>query len=324
MTDQISRREVLQAFGMAALGVGLAEVASAKPQAAAAASPVARRRAVRIAHLTDVHIQPERNANGGFVSCLHHVQSQADKPELILTGGDCVMDSFEADDARTQVQWDLWSAVLKNECSVPLLSCIGNHDIWGWNKAKSKTTGSEPNHGKQRAVDMLHIPRRYFSESRHGWQFVMLDSVQPDGEGYIAYLDDEQFDWLERVLRDTPVTAPVLIMSHIPILSATTLVWAKEERGEYRVDCSLMHRDCLRLKDLFAKHPNVKLCLSGHMHLIDRVDYNGVTYLCNGAVCANWWKGRHKDCDEGYSVIDLFDDGSFEHQYVKYGWKAEA
>ncbi|MEX2092204.1 MAG: hypothetical protein WD971_05980, partial [Pirellulales bacterium] len=73
---------------------------------------------------------------------------------------------------------------------------------------------------------------------------------------------------------------------------------------------------------LFAKHPNVKLCISGHLHLLDRVDYNGVTYLCNGAVSGNWWGGRHKDCDEGYAVVDLYDDGTFEHEYVKYGWKA--
>ena len=83
-----------------------------------------------------------------------------------------------------------------------------------------------------------------------------------------------------------------------------------------------MHTDCMKLKDLFAKHPNVKLCLSGHLHLLDRVDYNGVTYLCNGAVSGSWWNGRHKDCDEGYAVVDLYDDGSFEQEYVKYGWKA--
>jgi len=323
MIDRLSRREVLQAFGAAALGVGVTEVV-ANPQAVVGATSADRKRAVRIAHLTDIHIQPERNANVGFVSCLKHVQSHADKPELILTGGDSIMDSLEADDARTQVQWDLWNGVLKNECSLPLLSCLGNHDIWGWNKRKSNTTGSEPNHGKQRAVDMLKMPKRYFSETRHGWHFIMLDSTQPDGDGYVAYIDDEQFDWLERDLRDTPATTPVLLMSHIPIMSITTLLWAKEEKGEFTVDTSLMHRDCLKLKNLFAKHPNVKLCLSGHMHLIDRVDYNGVTYLCNGAVSANWWKGRHKDCDEGYAVIDLFDDGSFDQQYVKYGWKAEA
>ena len=85
-----------------------------------------------------------------------------------------------------------------------------------------------------------------------------------------------------------------------------------------------MHVDCIKLKDRFARHPNVKLSLSGHLHALDRADYNGVTYLCNGAVCAGWWKGRHKDCDEGYAVIDLYDDGSFEHEYIKYGWQVEA
>jgi len=52
-----------------------------------------------------------------------------------------------------------------------------------------------------------------------------------------------------------------------------------------------MHVDAAKIKDLFAKHKNVKLCLSGHLHLVDRVDYNGVTYLCDGAVCGGWWKG---------------------------------
>ena len=33
--------------------------------------------------------------------------------------------------------------------------------------------------------------------------------------------------------------------------------------------------------------------------------------------------GRHQECDEGYGLIDLYDDGTFEREYVKYGWKAE-
>ena len=125
-----------------------------------------------------------------------------------------------------------------------------------------------------------------------------------------------------RTLRDTPASTPVLVLSHIPILSASAILWASDERGNFEISGSLMHTDCVKLKDLFAKHPNVKLCISGHLHLLDRVDYNGVTYLCNGAVSGNWWNGRHKDCDEGYAVLDLYDDGSFDHEYVKYGWKA--
>lgn len=314
----------MKAVGAAALGVAAGPAWAMTPRQDA--TTPGRKRALRIAHLTDVHVEPERAASDGMIACLHHVQGLADKPELILTGGDSVFDSFEADDARTALQWTLWRDNLRNENSIAVRSCIGNHDIWGWSKKASKTTGSEPNWGKKRATEMLHLDERYYAFPAASWQVVVLDSTQPAGEGsedYVAALDEPQFDWLERTLRDTPAATPVMIVSHIPIISATPIIWAKDEQGNFSVSSALMHTDCVKLKDLFAKHPNVKLCLSGHMHLVDRVDYNGVTYLCNGAVCGSWWKGRHQDCDEGYAVLDLYDDGTFEHEYVKYGWKAD-
>jgi hypothetical protein len=279
------------------------------------------------------------------------------------------MDSFEANDARTREQWDLWHATLKNECSIPVRSCIGNHDIWGWNKSRSKTTGEEANYGKKRAVEMLNLEERYYSfdaaaatgnegasQQRHGgaevnenelvqalgrtaptatpspqstvpsppWHIIVLDGTQPDpndDNGYKAFLDEAQFDFLQRDLKATDPATPVLVMSHIPIMSASAILWSrKDNRGDFVTSGSLIHQDGLKIKDLFAKHPNVKVCVSGHLHHVDRVDYNGVTYLCNGAVSGNWWKGRHKDCDEGYAVLDLYDDGSFERRYVTYGW----
>jgi 3',5'-cyclic AMP phosphodiesterase CpdA len=319
----VTRRESIISVGAVAAGLLTCGVL---PRTAGAAVPnPARKRALRVAHLTDIHVQPERRAGEGMAACLHHVERQVDKPDLIVTGGDSIMDSFAADDARTNLQWDLWNNVLKNECSIPVRSCIGNHDVWGWAKSKSKTTGAEPNWGKKRAIEMLRIEDRFYSFSQAGWLFIVLDSTQPhpDGsEAYVAVLDEPQYDWLERTLRDASADTPVFIVSHIPILSTTPILWAANEHGNFRVKGWLMHSDHLRLKELFARHPNVKLCLSGHTHLVDRVDYNGVSYLCNGAVSGNWWNGRHKDCDEGYALVDLFDDGSFDHQYVKYGWKA--
>jgi 3',5'-cyclic AMP phosphodiesterase CpdA len=319
----ITRRDSIISMGSAA--AGLVAWSTLPRLANAESSASTRKRAMRVAHLTDLHVQPELRAAEGMGACLRHVQELVDKPDLILTGGDSVMDSFEADDARTALQWKTWSDVLKADCSIPVRSCIGNHDVWGWDKARSKTSGSEPNWGKKRATEMLGLDERYYTFSQEGWQLVVLDSVHspPAGRGgYTGMLDDEQYDWLARTLRDTPVTTPVLVLSHIPILSAAAVLWAGEKEQDFNISRGLMHTDCVKLKDLFAKHSNVKLCLSGHLHLVDRTDYNGVTYLCDGAVSGNWWKGRHKDCDEGYAVLDLYDDGSFDHQYVKYGWKA--
>ena len=322
---RITRRDSLISVGATAAGL---VTWGGQPRSAAASQPgAAPQRVLRVAHLTDIHVQPERRAADGMVACLHHVQELADRPDLIITGGDSVMDSMAADDARTQAQWDIWNTAMKNECAIPVRSCIGNHDVWGWVKSRSRTTGEEPLWGKKRAIEMLHLDDRYYSFSQAGWKFIVLDSVQPPadgGDGYTACLDDAQYDWLMRTLRDTPAEMPVFIVSHIPILSATLLIWRPDEHGNTLVGNSALHTDRLRLKNLFAQHPNVKLCVSGHIHLLDRVDYNGVSYFCNGAVCGDWWKGRHVDCDEGYAILDLYDDGSFAHQYVKYGWRADA
>jgi Icc protein len=321
---RITRRESISAVG--ATAAGLWTLGSATSVVAADPPAIARKRALRVAHLTDIHVQPERRGGDGMSACLRHVQELSDKPDLIVTGGDSIMDSLAADDAHTKLLWDLWSRVLKNECSIPVRSCIGNHDIWGWSKEKSKTTGDEPNWGKKRAIEMLHLDDRYYTFAKDGWQFIVLDSTQPlpgGGDGYKAFIDEAQFDWLEKTLNEASPDTPIFVVSHIPIISVTPLLWATAKSPHPSSSGWLMHSDGTKLKALFAKHANVKICASGHTHLVDRVDYNGVSYLCNGAVCGNWWKGRHKDCDEGYAIIDLYDDGSFDRQYVRYGWKAE-
>lgn len=322
----LSRRSLLTraALGAGVLASGLSlDTALAAPRASTAV-PRPRKRVLRLAHLTDIHVQPEKRAGEGMAACLKHVSELADKPDLILTGGDHVMDSFEATFDRTKTQWDLFTKTLADGMNIPVRSCVGNHDAWGWNKAKSKTTGSENNWGKDWAVDALKIPARYYSFDQAGWHFVALDSVFPDGDGYLGKLDDEQAEWLDADLAKVPKGTPTLVLSHIPILTVTTVVYTKPDKdNNFKLDGSLQHCDYARIKAIFEKHNTVRLCLSGHMHLVDRCDYNGVTYLCNGAVSGNWWKGRHRDCDEGYAAINLFDDGSFEHEYIKYGWKAE-
>jgi hypothetical protein len=89
-----------------------------------------------------------------------------------------------------------------------------------------------------------------------------------------------------------------------------------------QVPGKFMHVDGDRFQNLFVRRRNIKACASGHMHLVEQLDYQGVRYLCNGAVSAGWWKGRNRDTDFGYAVVDLFDDGTVERRYVPYGWVA--
>jgi 3',5'-cyclic AMP phosphodiesterase CpdA len=325
-----NRRQWLRSVGIGSAGViasaaGLdTGIVSAQTTPLAGVALPGRKRSLRFAHLTDVHVEPELGANEGMASCLKHVQSHADKPEMILFGGDCVFDSMASDQARTKLQWELWQKVLKDNCSLPVEAGIGNHDVFGWTKSKARTTGQETLYGKAWAMQMLGLSKPYHSFDPAGWHFIVLDSIYPDGDHYKGQLDEDQFQWLSDDLGKT--RSPVLIMSHIPIFSVTPMAPPPASvNGVITVTAGSMHGDFQRIKNLFKQHANVKLCLSGHTHLIDRVQYNSVTYLCDGAVSGDWWRGNHLgECDNGYGLIDLYDDGTFDHSYQTYGWKTRA
>ena len=44
----------------------------------------------------------------------------------------------------------------------------------------------------------------------------------------------------------------------------------------------------------------------------------------DGAVSGSWWKGPLQGVPEGFGVVDLRPDGTFEHRYEAYGWKARS
>lgn len=125
-----TRREILA--GGLALGAGVL-VSSSVAQASSKS-----KRVLRVAHLTDIHIQPEKRAGEGMAETLRQVNGLRDKPDLILSGGDLIMDAFAASYERTKTQWDLFQSVLKAENSLPIEHCIGNHDVWSFKKREGE------------------------------------------------------------------------------------------------------------------------------------------------------------------------------------------
>ncbi|MFT3827993.1 MAG: metallophosphoesterase [Chitinophagaceae bacterium] len=278
-----------------------------------------KKRVLRFAHLTDVHMEPELRAPEGLAACLHHLQSIKDAPSFILSGGDSIFDALKQPKDRVDQQWKLWHGIFKNENSLPIEYCIGNHDCWGMGEK------SDVLYGKKYALDQMKLATPYRSFDKAGWHFIILDSIQTknDGTWYTCQLDDEQFAWLEQDLAKVPATTPVIVASHVPIVSAATVVVDNKVKGDqgYVLGLGSMHVDAARIVALFDKHPNVKLCLSGHIHLYEQIQYNGVTYISNGAVSGNWWKGVRYKTDNGYAVVNLYDDGTFDNEYISYGWK---
>lgn len=268
---------------------------------------------VRLAHFTDIHLYPLELAVGSLIKALHHVQSLPRRPDFIVQGGDAILDALDQPKEFVQNQWKLWHAIWQGECSLPVFQVLGNHDIYSWLNPKPDPSG------KRWALDEMKLERGYYGFDRGGWRFLVLDSNFATPGGYEARLDPEQCRWLVQRLAETPIAMPVCVISHIPILSVCAYFDGENElRGDWRLPGRLVHLDARALKGLFRRYPNVKLCLSGHIHLQDEVDYLGVKYLCNGSVSGDVWRGNYQEFDPCYVLVDFFADGSFRFERVAY------
>lgn len=313
--SRVTRRQVV-ASGLGAYG------ASVLPAPAGAAEPSPSGPSLRFAHLTDMHVQPQLRGGEGYAAALDSLKRLDPPPQFVVTGGDHVMDVFETSRERADVQYDLYARVLKEHCALPVYPVMGNHDVWGWGQP-GQIKPDQPLYGKQMAVERLNMKGPYYSFDEGDWHFICLDNIAPRGAGYFGSLDDEQARWLIGDLEKTGTNRPICVISHIPLLAACVFFDGKERVQDtyWHVPDAWMHRDVKPLINLLRRY-NTRLCLSGHIHLVDRVDYLGISFICNGAVCGAWWKGPQQEFAEGYGVIDLWPDGSFAHEYVTYGWKA--
>jgi len=324
---QTSRRQILRA-GV----VGSAGLLASRTVRAAAAKPGASAPGLqpfRVAHLTDIHVQPERRAGEGYLAALASLEKLSPRADLIVTGGDHVMDTTDTGLDRARTQWDVYRRAIAST-KTPVKSILGNHDIFGW--GVKEMPDSTVGYGRAMALDQLELAKPYYAfdgegEAGGNWHFIMLDSMTRREFSYTGNFGPEQTEWLKADLSAASAAKKhIIVFSHIPILSVCVFFDGGPKRireTEWNVPDAWMHHDAHEIVDLLDQY-NVKLAVSGHIHLVDRCDYRGTTYLCDGAVCGNWWKGPLAQFPEGYGVFDLYPDGRFEHEYVTYGWKAVA
>lgn len=320
----LSRREFLylSGIGIAALS---AACSSPIPTARLESNPArtTAQRACRIAHLTDFHILPQSFIKDQVAKAFRHVHALEDQPDFILNTGDSIMDSLKTSKEDAQRQWEAFLEVVAAECKLPIYHAIGNHDVWGWG-VRDETIKKDPSYGKGLALQKLGLSSPYYAFDYGGWHFIVLDSVHPANtvskEPYIGKLDEEQFGWLAQEVQSVPAETPIAIASHIPILSACELFDGEnEESGNWVIPAAWVHLDARRFRQLFLDHPNIRLCLSGHSHQHERIEYLGVTYLTDGAISGNWWMGSYLNFPPAYVIVDLYTDGSVQAQFVEYG-----
>ena len=213
--------------------------------------------------MTDIHLQPEKNAVAGFRTAIKKVNELS--PDFVITGGDLVMDVLGQSYGRADTLFNLYSKESKG-FNMPVHNTMGNHENLGW-YWKNPSDTLNPDYGKK--MFEKRIGKRYYSFTFKGWHFIILDSVEKEaGEaGYMGGIDETQISWLKEDLKGLDPGTPIVVAVHIPFIT----VFGQLFNGStYANEPSLVITNSKEVLDLF-KGKNLKLILQGHLHYYEDI-----------------------------------------------------
>lgn len=263
--------------------------------------------------MTDIHVQPERNAEAGFRAAIDTVNKI--NPDFVITGGDLIMDALEQTYGRADKLYNIYEG-LAEEFNMPVYNTLGNHEIFGIYDG-SGVPKDHPEYGKKMFENRLG--NRYESFDHKGWHFMVLDGVlDTEKSRYIGMVDEEQMNWIREDLTEVDKSTPIVLSTHIPLLTVFSQIYSGATVPN---DSGLVVVNAKEVIELFDNH-NLKIVLQGHLHTIEDIYVNGTHYITGGAVSGAWWTGPNNNFEEGFVLVRVRDK-EFEWEYIDYLWTVE-
>jgi len=288
---RIDRRTFLKTAAAAATAASL-------PPSALALGPAPPPGSFDFVFFTDTHIEPELDAAHGTDLAFRRIAAL--KPEFAIMGGDHVYDASGVDGSRARTVFDLYKKT-EQTLQMPLHHAIGNHDIFGVLEKSGIATG-DPGYGKKMFED--RVGRTYESFDHKGYHFIVLDSIQPTEDRlWEARIDKAQLTWLADDLKITGSTTPIIVATHVPLVSAFP-TYAPDRVSPAGKYSTLTMANSSEVLVAFENH-NVLAVLQGHLHINEETRYKGIDFLTCGAVSGNWWHGPRMGVPEGFTVVSL-------------------
>lgn len=263
--------------------------------------------------MTDIHLQPERNATEGFLQAINKANKL--KPDFVLTGGDLIMDALRQSYSRSDSLFNLYKSSIEH-FNMPVYNSIGNHENFGLYE-ESGIDSTHPEYGKKMYVNRLN--KRYYSFEFNNWHFIVLDGIgYTNDKHYYGVIDSVQVAWLKNELETIGKEKPVIISTHIPLLSVGKQIMQGPTEAFGKSAIVTNAQEIIKILEMY----NVKIVLQGHLHFLEDINYNGIHYITGGSVCANWWKGSRYGMEEGFLQIKIKND-NFSWKYIDYGWEVD-
>jgi hypothetical protein len=193
-----------------------------------------------------------------------------------------------------------------SELEVPSFQVIGNHDL-----------DFGPTDEGSIKTFMSHFGPGYYSFNRGEIHYVVLDDVFWFGNGYMGYIDEVQYKWLENDLGFVEKGKKVVVITHIPIYD---MQYMRNGEAKPRNSVVVTNRDRLyQILESYDTH-----IITGHMHTNNSYKDGGVTHHNCGAVCGAWWTGDicTDGTPNGYAVYEA-NGSSIDWNYKSTGLPME-
>ena len=207
------------------------------------------------AYLTDVHLNKDNTGNGneGLRKAL---KAAADNgAEFLLFGGDNADTDALGDAETTADTLHARFTRLVEETGLPAYYTIGNHDRYYRFEGQPDTLGFR--------MFEKHYGPSHRSFTRKGVHFVILNSLYPEGNGGYN-VGNKQLEWLKADLDSIGKQTPVIVSTHVPMLS---LYYPVVEGSMKALD---MINDTKAVVDVLKDH-NTQLVLQGHQHIYEQI-----------------------------------------------------
>ena len=261
------------------------------------------------AFLTDIHLKPEMDAPKGFQMAIDKVNEL--KPDFVLTGGDLVYDAMRGNQARCDTLFSLYKEMCTG-FNMPVYNCLGNHDLFAIYE-ESPESSNHPDY--KYGMFERYFGKTYYSFDHKGWHFVVLNSLDvTENKRYQGVFSEEELTWLKADLAKVDLQTPVVVTSHLPIITTRAQIKGSEGRGN--VSNSL---EVFNLLEPFEK----VLFLQGHIHWKEYGVVNDkFHFFTGGSIAGNGWKGRRHNTKDGFVLITV-KGRDFSWEYIDHGWEAE-
>lgn len=245
------------------------------------------------------------NAPVGFQMAIDKVNEL--NPDFVLSGGDQVYDVMRGNQERGDSLFTLYKDMCKG-FTMPVYNTVGNHDLFGiYEESLEDETHPDYKYG----MFERYLGETYYSFGHKGWHFIVLNSLDvTEDKRYRSVFHDQQIEWLNRDLEKVDSKTPLVIVTHIPMVSARPQVLGNGQQVE-------------NASDVFSllKNYNLKLILQGHVHWKEYGHVNdSFHFITGGSIAGNGWKGRRHYTKEGFVLLKVVGD-QFTWEYVDHGWE---